>query len=405
MNNLWPSWIEVRLDHLVHNTKEIKKWIGPDIKLLAVVKANGYGHGSVAASWAVLQGGAEILGVNSPPEGIELRQAGISADILVMGGCFIEQTEQVVTHNLIQAVHNREVLYALENTGRKNKKSIRVHIKVDTGMGRLGFRLEEIVDLINEIHNLKYIQIEGIFSHLAMSELQDKSYSLLQIKRFNNFKQKFNSIGDDIPYWHICNSGGIVDLSQAHYNMVRCGLLLYGLYPSETVSRPLDLKPVLTWKSRIVALKTVFKGESVSYGRHWIAQKEERIGVIPLGYHDGYDRKLTNIGEVLVRNRRVNVIGDVCMDNLMILGTNIPDVEVGDEVVLIGKMGNDNISPLDVARWSDTISYEVICRIGRRIPRIYLWENKELSCFSFLDPLGQMKFIENKSFYSNHNIV
>lgn len=253
-------------------------------------------------------------------------------------------------------------------------------------MGRLGFRPEEMVEIWKLILNLNGIKVEGIFSHFATAAPLDREYSNFQIRRFQELKNQFQNMGARIPFWHISNSGGIVNLPQACFNMVRSGLLVYGLYPSDKKIPLLDVMPVLTWKSRIVSLKKLHKGESVSYGRSWIAKKEELIGVIPLGYHDGYDRKLTNRGEVLVRNRHAKIVGDVCMDNMMVLLTDIPDARVGDEVILIGRMGQESISPYEVASWYQSISYEVLCRIGRGVPRIYCWKDQKIGRSSFLDP-------------------
>jgi len=252
-------------------------------------------------------------------------------------------------------------------------------------MGRLGFRPEEMVEIWKLILNLNGIKVEGIFSHFATAAPLDREYSNFQIRRFQELKNQFQNMGARIPFWHISNSGGIVNLPQACFNMVRSGLLVYGLYPSDKKIPLLDVMPVLTWKSRIVSLKKLHKGESVSYGRSWIAKKEELIGVIPLGYHDGYDRKLTNRGEVLVRNRHAKIVGDVCMDNMMVLLTDIPDARVGDEVILIGRMGQESISPYEVASWYQSISYEVLCRIGRGVPRIYCWKDQKIGRSSFLD--------------------
>ncbi len=386
MNATWPSWVEIRLDNIVHNVEEIKKFIGPDVRLIAVVKANGYGHGGVAASWAALKGGADMLGVGSPQEGAELRKAGVTEDILVLGGAFPDQLDLVVSYDLIQGVYEKDILFELDKLAQKAGKPIRIHLKVDTGMGRLGFRPEEMVDIWKLILNLKGIKVEGVFSHFATSAPLDREYSNFQIRRFQKLRNQFHNMEIHIPLWHISNSGGIVNLPEACFNMVRSGLLVYGLYPSDKKTSSLNIIPALTWKSRIVSLKRLHKGESVSYGRSWIAKKDELIGVIPLGYHDGYDRKLTNRGEVLVRNKRVKIIGDICMDNMMVLLTDIPDVRVGDEVVLIGRMGQESISPHDVANWSQTISYEVLCRIGRRVPRIYSWKDRHIGRSSFLDP-------------------
>lgn len=396
MNSTWPSWVEIRLDNIVHNVKEIKKFIGSGVRLLAVVKANGYGHGGVAASWAALRGGADVLGVGSPQEGVELREAGVKDEIIVLGACFSDQVDLVASYALIQGVHEKNILFALDKAAKKSAKPIRVHLKVDTGMGRLGFRPEEMIEIWKLILELKGIKVEGIFSHFATAAPLDREYSDFQLHRFQELKRQFQKMGIDIPFWHISNSGGIINLPQARFNMVRSGLLVYGLYPSGKKGPSLDIMPALTWKSRIVSLKRLHKGESVSYGRSWTAQKDEVIGVVPLGYHDGYDRKLSNRGEVLVRNRRSKIIGDVCMDNMMVLLTNIPDVKVGDEVVLIGQMGEESISPHDVAGWSQTISYEVLCRIGRRVPRIYSWEGQKIARLSFLDSPFQINILSEK---------
>jgi len=389
MDRNWPSWVEVRVDSIVHNVQEIKNRIGPKVQLLAVVKANGYGHGAVASSWAARQGGATFFGVGSPQEGIELREAGISDHIFILGGCFTDQADTIVAYDFIQGVHNKEVLLALDNAAQRLKKTIRVHLKVDTGMGRLGFKPEEIFELYRAWPCSKRTRVEGIFSHFATSDDVNKNYSILQIERFQQVKDRLKEKGIKIPNWHICNSGGTLNFPHAHYDMVRCGLLMYGLFPYNLMHPSMHLKPVLTWKSRIVSLKEIRKGESVSYGRNWIAGKNERIGVIPVGYHDGFDHRLTNKGEVLVRNTRVPVVGDVCMDNMMICVTNIPGVQVGDEVVLIGCMGKETISPHDMAHWTQSIAYEVLCRIGRRVPRIYIFNGKEIHTSSFLDPWVQ----------------
>jgi len=387
MNGSWPSWVEVRLDNIVHNVREIRNLIGPDVKLLAVVKANGYGHGGIASSWAALKGGADFLGVGSAQEGVELFRAGISENIVVLGGCFEDQADMVVDCGLIQAVHNRDILQILNRKALRAGKIIRVHLKVDTGMGRLGFRPEEALKVYKEALNLKGIKIEGLLSHLAISEESSSNSAEMQIGRFNRLRKEFLESGAEVKYWHICNSGGTVNFPEAHHNMVRCGLLIYGLYPFINPYPEIQLKPALTWKSRIVSLKKIYKGESVSYGGKWRAEKDELIGVVPLGYHDGFDRKFFNKAELLVGNRRVSVVGDICMDNLMIRVTECRDLKIGDEVILIGRSGDQYISFHEMAERAGTISYEIMSRIGRRVARIYLWKEKRVAISTFLNPV------------------
>jgi len=400
MEETWPSWLEVRLDHIVNNVREIKKLIGPEVRMLAVVKANGYGHGALAVSLAAIRGGADLLGVGSPQEGIELRKGGISNDILVLGGCLADQVTPVSEFDLIQGVQNIELLLELEREGQRSGKPIRVHLKVDTGMGRLGFGLEEIKNIYSTISKMKYIKMEGIFSHLATADAENPSFSQVQINRFQLLKEELGQKGTGILLWHICNSVGMLNFPEARYDMVRCGLAMYGMFPSEMENDLLDLKLSLSWKSRIVSLKTIHRGESVSYGRKWIAERDELIGVVPLGYHDGYSRQMSSVGEVLLKEGRAKVVGAVCMDNLMISVTDIPGVLLGDEVLLLGSLGNESISPNELAAKQNTISYEVLCRIGRRVPRVYLWGKEEIARATFLHPLNDIKMISHGTNYS-----
>jgi alanine racemase len=277
-------------------------------------------------------------------------------------------------------------VHSLENAGKRHNKNIRVHIKVDTGMGRLGIYPDEVPKLWKTISECPHIRVEGIFSHLATSEKLDKTDAQNQIRRFQELRDQFSQKNIRVPLWHICNSGGTIHFPEAHYDAVRCGLMMYGVYPSREMAHPLTISPAMAWKSRIVAVKTIQKGGSVSYGRNWIADKEEKIGVIPLGYHDGYSKRMTHHAEVIVRNQRVHNIGDICMDNTMILLSDLPDVRVEDEVVLMGKQGHAEISADEIAIWNQSISYETLCTIGRRVPRIYFWKNQQIAKSSMIDP-------------------
>jgi alanine racemase len=395
MNGTWPSWVEIRMDHLVENVRAIKQWIGPKVKLLAVVKANGYGHGAVPASWAALKGGADSLGVGSPQEGVELRDGGINSEIMVLGGCLHDQTDLIAEYDLVQGVQNRESLFAIEKAGKKARKNIKVHIKIDTGMRRLGVYPEEIPGLWKDIDQYKHIKVEGNFSHLATAEWQDKTYAQVQIRRFEELRTELKKLNIRIPVWHICNSGGTVHFPEAHYDMVRCGLMLYGVYPSQKMEQPISIRPAMAWKSRIVAIKSIHKGDSVSYGRNWTTEKDEIIGVIPVGYHDGYSKRLTNQSQVIVKNERVPTIGDICMDNTMILLSDVPDVQLGDEVILMGNEEQNNISVDEMAKWNGSISYESLCTIGRRVPRILFWKTEQIARLSIIDPSIHVRHLKN----------
>ncbi len=370
-----PSWIEVNLDAVAFNVRQVKAFLG-DTALLAVVKADAYGLGAVPVSGVVIETDVARLGVVALDEAIELRQAGIKAPILNMGSIAPEQAHFVLDYDLEQMVFQLEVVQALSQAAAKKNTSAKVHFKIDTGMSRYGVPYKEAVPFFRELAALPKVQIIGAMSHFPVSDAVDKSFALLQIHRFKEIRQALQQEGHHIPLWHICNSGGTLDLPEAHFDMVRVGLMLYGYFPSKDVRRPFTLKPAMTVKTKITALRTLERGDTVGYGRRFIAEKEERIAVLPIGYVDGYDRGLRNVGQVLLRGKKAPIVGGLCMDACFIKVTGLPDVQIGETVTIMGRDGEEEVSPHDIADLIGSVSYEVIARFGKRLPRIYLREGK-----------------------------
>lgn len=340
-------------------------------KVLAVVKANAYGHGAVAVSRHLLMLGADMLGVATVEEGRELRHAGIEAPVLVMGPVHPGQAESIAACGLIPAVYSLQVAQALSVAAVKLKVRVPVHVKIDTGMGRIGIPPEVGPGFLRDLQALKGIEVQGLMTHFADADLRDKRFSSEQIDRFEKLLQALDAERMNIPFRHAANSAGVLDYRRALFTMVRPGLMLYGCNPlAEGAAQPLH--PVLSLKTRIAFLKKVQAGVPISYGRTFVTNRESLIATIPIGYADGYSRDLSNRGEVLVRGRRAPVVGRVCMDMCMIDVTEVPGVAQQDEVVLIGKQGSERISAEDVAARSGTIAYEVLCGIGSRVPRIYV---------------------------------
>ncbi|WP_037353389.1 alanine racemase [Selenomonas sp. FC4001] len=363
-----PVWAEVSLQALRHNYREIKKQLAAGVKLCAVVKANAYGHGAVAAARVAVEEGAEYLAVATLSEGIELRQAGFTTPILVLGLVMPEDAKDVVDYELTQVVCELSLAEALSREAVRQQKKARVHLKVDTGMGRIGVRPEEIGDLSASIAKLPNLAIEGMFSHFAMADCKDKSYTQKQLAAFKEAVAAVEGRGVKLAIRHIAESAAILEIPEAHFDMVRAGVIQYGLWPSEEVTHPIDLQPVMSLKAKVVWLKTLHKGESIGYGRQFIAERESRIATLPIGYADGYIRAYGKEGFVEIRGQKAPIAGRVCMDQVMVDVTDIADVEIGDVVTLFG---SDSLTIDEVARWGDTINYEIPCLLSARVPRVY----------------------------------
>lgn len=390
-----PTWVEISLDALRSNIEQFQKVLPEGMKQMAVVKADAYGHGAVEVSKEVLAAGVDYLGVAFFDEALELRNAGITAPILVLGYTPPEGINRARELDVTIAVYSRDVLEELCMQGRKQEnaaqKKLKIHIKLDTGMGRLGLHTEaDAIPFIEEALQLSNVEVEGLFTHYANADEVDKSYTLAQYGRFERIVSYFTDKGVTFPYIHAGNSAAAIDLPGLTYSMVRLGISMYGLYPSEDVDQSkIELKPVLSLKTGIVHLKTLPAGSGVSYGTIYHTKGEEQIGTLPIGYADGYSRMLTGKVDVLVRGKRVPIVGRICMDQCMINVSDVPDVQVLDEVVLIGEQDGERISVEDVARLLGTIPYEIICMISHRVARVYVRNGERVEA---LNPLMRHRY-------------
>lgn len=365
-----PTSVFIDLDALAHNFREVLRRVNGR-KILAVVKAEAYGHGAAIVSRRVLALGADMLGVALVEEGCRLREENITAPILVMGALFPEEAETVVAAGLTPVVFTHPVARALSHAGKKRGTTVSVHVKIDTGMGRIGIVPEDAPDFIAELRTLDNIKVEGLMTHFADVDLRDKQYASYQVGRFETLCMALAARGIDIPVRHAANSAAVIDYCQNSMTMVRPGLMLYGYNPLEEHAPGLDLRPVLSLVTRIVFLKRVPAGTPISYGRTFVTRRESLIATLPIGYADGYSRSLSNSGEALVRGMRAPLVGRVCMDMCMLDVTDVPGVSEGDDVMLIGSQGSEHITADDIAAKIGTIAYEVLCGISDRVPRIY----------------------------------
>jgi alanine racemase len=390
-----PTWVEISLDALRSNIEQFQKVLPEGMKQMAVVKADAYGHGAVEVSKEVLAAGVDYLGVAFFDEALELRNAGITAPILVLGYTPPEGIDRARELDVTIAVYSRDVLEELCMQGLKqenaSQKKLKIHIKLDTGMGRLGLRTEaDAIPFIEEALKLTNVEVEGLFTHYANADETDKSYTFEQYARFERIVSYFTDKGVTFPYIHAGNSAAAIDLPGLTYSMVRLGISMYGLYPSEEVDQSkIELKPVLSLKTGIVHLKTLPAGSGVSYGTIYHTKGDEQIGTLPIGYADGYSRMLSEKAEVLVRGKRVPIVGRICMDQCMINVSDVPDVQSLDEVVLIGEQGGERISVEDVARLLGTIPYEIICMISHRVARVYVRNGERVEA---LNPLMRHRY-------------
>jgi alanine racemase len=374
-----PTQAEINLDALEHNLALIKKSAGDTKSILAVVKADAYGHGAVRVARALADGGVDFLGVATCEEGMELRQAAIKTPIIVLGGAFPDQGPCVQDYDLIPVVYNLESAQELSRSAGAGGSQIKVHIKIDTGMGRLGIMPGQIRPFFQALSKLNGLEIHGVLTHLADTNGDsdaENEFTRRQIEVFQQSIDDLSRMGIHPPYTHLANSAAIMaDVSHA-CNLVRPGIMLYGIYPSKGMKQTLGLEPVMRLTSRIVSLKEVPRGTTVSYGRTFTCERESRIAALPIGYADGYSRALSNRGEVLVQGKRAPVAGVVCMDMTMIDVTGIPGVALYDEVVLLGSQGTERITAQELADRTHTIPYEVLCAVSARVPRVYYKNGK-----------------------------
>ncbi|MDH7572063.1 MAG: alanine racemase [Clostridia bacterium] len=368
-----PVWAEVDLKTIVHNLGEIRRLIGPAVKIMAVVKANAYGHGLDEVARTVAAAGAEWLAVAVPEEAFRLRELGLNLPVLVLGHTPPRVMAEAIRREVSLTLYSPRQVPDLVRAAREAGRRVKVHVKVDTGMGRLGFSWENrgVQEIIEALSHPE-LEPEGIFTHFACADEPDPSFTLEQHGRFREVLRELEKGGLRFAFRHAANSAATLLFPQTHLDLVRPGLALYGLYPGEGGRRlPVRLVPAMSFKARIVFLKEVPGGTPLSYGRTFVTSRPSRIATLPVGYADGYGRLLSNRAEVLVRGRRAPVVGRVCMDHILVDVTDVPEAAEGDEAVLFGRQGETSLPVEELAEKMGTISYEVLCQVGPRVPRLY----------------------------------
>lgn len=377
MNELRPVWAEINLDNLAHNIREVKRVVKPGTMITAVIKADGYGHGAVKIGKTLLENGADRFAVATLSEAIQLRKSYKNIPILILGYTPNESADLVVKYNIIQTIYTYDQAVVYSEKAQELDGEIKVHIKIDTGMSRLGMKVnEETIETIKAINKLPNLIIEGIFTHFAVADETQKEFTYNQAQKFKSICNALEKEDINIPIKHVSNSAAIIDLPEMNYNMVRAGIMLYGLYPSNEVDKnKVKLKEVMSLKVKISHVKEIEKGIGVSYGLLYKADKPVKIATLPIGYADGYTRLLSGKAKALVNGKKVPVVGRICMDQCMIEVTGL-DVNPGDEVILFGQDGNNCITIDEVAKNIETINYEIICMISKRVPRVYIKNNE-----------------------------
>jgi alanine racemase len=366
------TWAEVDLDAIAHNARGLKERAGEGTELMAVVKANAYGHGAVPVARTALENGANRLAVNRVLEGVELRQAGLTAPILILGYSLPSESETIVRWDLTPTVTTVEGALALSALSVRQGKVIPIHVKVDTGMGRFGLLPDEVVPFVRRIAELPGLKLEGLFTHFAVADLADKTYTRRQFELYMQVVRQLEEAGFAIPLKHVANSATNLDLPEMHLDMVRCGIALYGLRPSDEVEPAIPLKPAMALKSRVARVRTLPPGSSISYGCTYTTTRPTPVALVPVGYGDGYHRILSNKGSVLIGGKRAPIVGRVCMDQFVVDVTGHEGVRQDDEVVVFGRQGEEEISAEEVATLAGTINYEVVTSILPRVTRVYL---------------------------------
>lgn len=382
-----PVEVEVDLSAVAANVRAIKRSIGPSCNIMAVVKANGYGLGAVEIAQAALEGGATWLAVACVDEGVQLRQAGLMCPVLLLGYVQPGEARRVVEHGLTAIVHRIETAMALDEAARAlgmGGKSVPVHIKVDTGLGRFGCLPEKLLPLAQRVDGLAHLKLQGLMTHFADADSRDLSFAHEQLSRFNRIRQQAVANGLQFELIHAANSAAMLGMPEARFDLVRTGILLSGHLPAPHLAGKIELRPAVTFRARLARVFRASVGESVGYGRTWFAERPSVIGLVPVGYADGFRRVLSNRGEVLVHGMRCPVVGRVSMDQFAIDVTEVEGVDEGDEVVMIGEQGREKISADKVAKWADTISYEILTGLAPRVPRKYVADGVTVSTRTLL---------------------
>jgi alanine racemase len=367
-----PNWVEIDLDAIAHNCREIKQWIGDKTELAAVIKGNAYGHGIAMVAKTALENGATRFAAARVDEGIVVRKAGIEAPILVLGYVPAEEMEAVVKWRITPPIMHWHTAKALSEISCAQGVVTPVHVKVDTGMGRFGLLPNEVVDFVKRLIELPGIQLEGLYTQFAVADEADTRYTYQQWDVFQRVLKDLEEAGIHIPIRHVCNSAATLNFPEMHLEMVRCGTAIYGHYPSPVTNHSVPLRPAMTLKSRVARIRTLPPGSSISYGRTYTTTRPTTVALVPIGFGDGLSRQLSNKGSVLIRGKRAPIVGRVCMDQCIVDVSGIPEVQQDDEVVLFGRQGGAEITAEELASLMDSINYVVLEGVSARVPRVYL---------------------------------
>lgn len=373
MNRYLRCYVEILLEAIGHNIREVKKRLPEGVKLLGVVKANAYGHGAVPVA-SYLENQVDYFATATIEEAVELRENGISAPILILGYVSPSQYGDLVEYDITQTIDSYAQALALEKEAARQNRKAKAHLAVDTGMTRIGFQVtEHDADEAAKIADLPHIELEGMFTHFSCADQEDKTYCSMQMEKYDKMTALLAERGVTIPLRHICNSAGIMEFDDHRFEMVRSGIITYGIYPSEEVKKErLDLIPALSWKSHVIHVKEVGPGIGVSYGATYVTEEPmTRIATVSAGYADGYPRALSNQGCVLIHGKKAPIIGRICMDQMMVDVTDIPDVQVEDVVTLVGTDGDETITIEEIANPAARFDYEMLCDISSRVTRVY----------------------------------
>ena len=384
--SIYRIYAKIDLDALKYNVDGIKRCKAENAMLMGVIKADAYGHGSKVFAHELEQMGFDWFAVATADEGIELRRDGIRKPILVLGYSCEDQYPEMAAWDITPTIYSFDMAKAFDAAAEAAGKTADIHIKIDTGMSRIGFLPgEESLAEIEKIHGLKHLRIQGMFTHFACADMRDKTHVGHQIEKFHRMVDGVQKRGIPVEIFHCSNSASIMELPSEHMNMVRAGIILYGLYPShEMAEERLPLRPVMSLYSHVVHIKDVPEGVTVGYGATYTTKHPTRIGTIPVGYADGYPRALSNRASVLIRGRRAPIIGRVCMDQFMVDVTDIPAVSVGDVVTLVGRDGTEEISVEEISEMAGSFNYEFVCDVSRRVPRVYVKDGEPVSILNYL---------------------
>ena len=387
-----PVWAEINLDNLAHNMREVRRVTNIDTKITAVIKADGYGHGAVAIAETLLENGADRFAVATLSEAIQVKTSFPNIETMVLGYTPENLAQDVIEYNIIQTIYTLEQAKEFSKIAVSLNKNITVHIKLDTGMNRLGMVFEDkTIDSILEMSKLDNLIIEGIFTHFAAADETNKEYTREQVKKYKYIVNSLEERGFKIPLKHVSNSAGIIDLPEYNFDMVRAGIMLYGLYPSKEVNHDIvNLKEVMCLKAQVSFVKTLEAGTGVSYGLKYKCDKESLVATLPIGYADGYTRMLSGKAKVMVQGSCVPVIGNICMDQCVIDVSGL-NINIGDEVILFGGNDKNGISIDSVAQSLNTISYEITCMVDKRVPRVYIKNGEKINSKDYVLILSTME--------------